>query len=249
MRVIMEIFMYVSTYVSMYVGMQRACLSVRVCFLNACKHQANFTDLSNTPRSCNPPKNGLIALWPNTRVVKCKYYVLQNPNVFNNKGHSYSILLTFKFKWEFNGLKYFSPVISVKIERLPCNNKNGLFTRSWTARVRLFHSWAAGWQRLDKQGIEITWLGSEGGEGGGGPGLDHRRARNVGGEEAECTSRYRAGDPQDNMPVGHKQVGCAKDDIQGHSPGTTPRAGSSSIYVYVWMHCVLCMHVCIYVCM
>ena len=41
-----------------------------------------------------PPKNGLIALWPNTRVVKCKYYVSQKQNGFNNKIQWYNILLT-----------------------------------------------------------------------------------------------------------------------------------------------------------
>jgi len=41
-----------------------------------------------------------------------------------------------------NGLKYLCPVISVKMERLPGNTRNQLFTRSWTARVRLVHSWA-----------------------------------------------------------------------------------------------------------
>ena len=46
-----------------------------------------------------PPKNGVIALWPNTRVVKCKYYVSQKQNVFNNKIHWYSIFLTFVFKF------------------------------------------------------------------------------------------------------------------------------------------------------
>jgi len=46
-----------------------------------------------------PPKNGVIALWPNTRVVKCKYYVSQKQNGFNNKIHWYSILLTFIFKF------------------------------------------------------------------------------------------------------------------------------------------------------
>jgi len=42
-----------------------------------------------------PPKNGLIALWPNTRVVKCKYSVSQKQNRFNDKAHWYNILLTF----------------------------------------------------------------------------------------------------------------------------------------------------------
>jgi len=31
-----------------------------------------------------PPKNGEIAQWPNTRVVKYKNYVLQKQNGFNN---------------------------------------------------------------------------------------------------------------------------------------------------------------------
>jgi len=47
----------------------------------------------------NPPKNGVITLWPNTRVVKCKYYVSQKKNGFNNKIHWYSILLTFVSKF------------------------------------------------------------------------------------------------------------------------------------------------------
>ena len=46
-----------------------------------------------------PPKNGVIALWPNTRVVKCKYYVSQKQNEFNNKIHWYNSLLTFKYKF------------------------------------------------------------------------------------------------------------------------------------------------------
>ena len=46
-----------------------------------------------------PPKDGEIALWPNTRVVKCKYYVSQKQNGFNDKIHSYSTLLTFIFKF------------------------------------------------------------------------------------------------------------------------------------------------------
>ena len=41
-----------------------------------------------------PPKNGVIALWLNTRVVKYKYYVSQKQNGFNNKIQWYSLLLT-----------------------------------------------------------------------------------------------------------------------------------------------------------
>jgi len=94
---------------------------------------------------CIPPKNGVIALWPNTRIVKCKYIVSQKQNGFNNKIHWYSILLTFMFKFTqgFNGLKYMYSVISVIVDSLPGNTKNWESTRSWTARVRLVHSWAA----------------------------------------------------------------------------------------------------------
>ena len=52
------------------------------------------------PPTKSLPKNGVIALWPNTRVVKCKYYVSQKQNGFNNKIHWNSILLTFIFKFE-----------------------------------------------------------------------------------------------------------------------------------------------------
>ena len=53
--------------------------------------------LSNMNGSCHvyPPKNGLIALWPNTRVVQCKYSVSPKQNGFNNKVHWYNIFLTF----------------------------------------------------------------------------------------------------------------------------------------------------------
>ena len=33
----------------------------------------------------SPPKSGEIALWPNTRVVKCKSYVSQKRNESNDK--------------------------------------------------------------------------------------------------------------------------------------------------------------------
>ena len=44
-----------------------------------------------------PPTNGEIALWLNTRVVKCTYYVSQKQNGFNNKGQWYNFSLTFIF--------------------------------------------------------------------------------------------------------------------------------------------------------
>ena len=56
-------------------------------------------ELFMTPPGLYPPKNGVITLWPNTRVVKCKYYVSQKQNGFNNKIHGYSILLNFIFKF------------------------------------------------------------------------------------------------------------------------------------------------------
>jgi len=45
----------------------------------------------------NPPKNGEIALRPNTRVVKCKYYISQKQIGFKYNIHSYRILLTLIF--------------------------------------------------------------------------------------------------------------------------------------------------------
>jgi len=51
-------------------------------------------------------------------------------------------LLYLNSRQGFNGLKYLSPVISVKMERRPGNAKNRLFPRPWTVRVRLAHSWA-----------------------------------------------------------------------------------------------------------
>ena len=41
-----------------------------------------------------PPKNGEIALWSSTRVVKCKYDVSQKQNDLNDKNQWYNILLT-----------------------------------------------------------------------------------------------------------------------------------------------------------
>ena len=42
----------------------------------------------------------------------------------------------------FNGLKHLYSVISVIDKRLPGNTKKWTLVRSWTARVRLVHSWA-----------------------------------------------------------------------------------------------------------
>jgi len=53
--------------------------------------------LAHPPK--NGVKNGVIALWPNTGVVKFKYYVSQQQNGFNNKIHWYGILPTSIFKF------------------------------------------------------------------------------------------------------------------------------------------------------
>ena len=47
----------------------------------------------------NPPKNGVIALWPNTLVVKCKYCVSQKRNEANTKSQWLKVLLTFILKF------------------------------------------------------------------------------------------------------------------------------------------------------
>jgi len=38
-----------------------------------------------------PPKTGELALWPNTRVVKCKYCVSQKRNEANDKDQWYNV--------------------------------------------------------------------------------------------------------------------------------------------------------------
>jgi len=54
---------------------------------------------------------------------------------------SYSLLFL-NSRIGFNGLKYLYSVISVIDKRLPGNTKKWTLVRSWTARVRLVHSWA-----------------------------------------------------------------------------------------------------------
>ena len=49
-----------------------------------------FNDSSIRPRM-------EIVRWPNTRVVKCKYYVSQKRNEANDKDQRYNVLLTFKY--------------------------------------------------------------------------------------------------------------------------------------------------------
>ena len=52
-------------------------------------------------------------------------------------------LLYVNAQQRFLGLTYVHSVISVIVDSLRGNNKNREVTRSWTARVRLFHPWAA----------------------------------------------------------------------------------------------------------
>jgi len=86
-----------------------ACMFAR-CLLNWCQNYSCGSvlrhewdewvmkeSLSHPPK--NGVKNGVIALWPNTGVVKFKYYVSQQQNGFNNKIHWYGILLTSIFKF------------------------------------------------------------------------------------------------------------------------------------------------------
>ena len=66
----------------------------------ALSQKMTYTDKASDASSppcidATPPKNGVIALWPNTHVVKCKYYVSQKQSGFNNKIQWYSILLIF----------------------------------------------------------------------------------------------------------------------------------------------------------
>jgi len=70
-----------------------------MCVTHMCVIQIRVTHVSLICVPLIPPNNGVVALWPNTRVVKCKYYVSQKQNGFNNKIHWYSILLTFVFEF------------------------------------------------------------------------------------------------------------------------------------------------------
>jgi len=57
------------------------------------------SQLSQDAGQLRPPKIGEIALWSNTRVVKCKYDVSQKQNGFDNKNQWYNIVLTFIFSF------------------------------------------------------------------------------------------------------------------------------------------------------
>ena len=63
------------------------------------------------------------------------------PNI-RSTGTVFYSLLYLNSQQGFDGLKYMRSVISVIVDSLPGNTKNRESTRSWTARVRLVHSWA-----------------------------------------------------------------------------------------------------------
>jgi hypothetical protein len=93
-----------------------------------------------------PSAGTLIALWPNTRVVKCKYSVSQKQNGLNNNADWYNMLLTF-IPYLTDTLLWtkISALSNLSNEKgLPGNTKKWTLVSSWTARVRLVHSWADG---------------------------------------------------------------------------------------------------------
>jgi len=55
-----------------------------------------------------PPKNGEIALWSNTSVVKCKYHVSQKKkmgSIISTSGTIFDLLLYFNSRLGYYGLK------------------------------------------------------------------------------------------------------------------------------------------------
>jgi len=64
-------------------------------------------------------------------------------SVLRSTGTVFCSLLYLNSRRGFNGVNYMYSVISVIVDSLPGNTKNRESTRSWTARVRLVHSWAA----------------------------------------------------------------------------------------------------------
>jgi len=65
-------------------------------------------------------------------------------SIIRSTGTVFYSLLYLNSRQGFNGLKYEYSVISVIVDSLPGNTKNRESTRSWTARVRLFHPGAVG---------------------------------------------------------------------------------------------------------
>jgi len=54
-----------------------------------------YLNVKRDVKETYPPKNGVIVLWPNTRVVKCKYCVSQK----RNEAKWFNVVLTFIFKF------------------------------------------------------------------------------------------------------------------------------------------------------
>ena len=89
-----------------------------------------------------PPKNGLIALWPNTRVVKCKYYHKNKVgSIIRSNGAIFYSVVYVKSRIGFNELKYLYSVISVIDKRLPGD------TKKWT--LMMSHSSVRGRPECD----------------------------------------------------------------------------------------------------
>ena len=63
-------------------------------------------------------------------------------SIIRSTGTVFYSLLFLNSRRGFHGLKYVYSVISVIVDSLPGNTKHWESTRSWTARVRLVHSWA-----------------------------------------------------------------------------------------------------------
>jgi len=63
-------------------------------------------------------------------------------SIIRSIGTIFYSLLLLNSRIGFNGLKQMYSVISVIDKRLPGNAKKWTLVRSWTARVRLVHSWA-----------------------------------------------------------------------------------------------------------
>jgi len=79
------------------------------------------------------------------RIVKCVYYVFRKNkmvSIIRFTGNVFYSLLYVNVQPRFLGLKYVYSAISVIVDSLRDNNKNRVATRSWTARVQLFHPWA-----------------------------------------------------------------------------------------------------------
>ena len=73
-----------------------ACVCVCVCVRTCVCEVVSLNQVMNGNMVIYaPPENGDIALWSNTRVVKCKYHVSQKQNWFNSNSQWYNILLTF----------------------------------------------------------------------------------------------------------------------------------------------------------